>query len=324
MKRKATTRRRSPLAGVLGALASIVVLVGGTVTTLQAMGVIDVTRLWQQSPYSGLVAIPASGSHIPAYAKVRRDHLVDHDTGQAVKWFYMPPEKVRPEWIIDKNDILGRVMCRDKEPGYVFTESDFLPLGSRPGVSGGVPAGKRAMVLDAAQIRGLKDLQIGDRFDLLASTPVDLKSLQPRVRSLLVSAGGQAALPGATSGVGGQASVRVLAHNGLVITSTPTDAPRPGEKPSTEMTIAIDPDEINPITEALAMKAGLYCVVRSGRPDENAADPPTPASDPLAGMSVIETVRGRKVDLEAFLPQDGEKDGGETRTATQGRVAALP
>ena len=71
--------------------------------------------------------------------------------------------------------ILGRVTAREKPAAYVFTEADFLPEGTRPGVAGGTPEGKRAITLDAGKLKGaVHDLKEGDHVDLLASIPVDM------------------------------------------------------------------------------------------------------------------------------------------------------
>ena len=58
---------------------------------------------------------------------------------------------------------------------YCFTEEDFLPEGTHPGVAGGTPEGKRAITLDAGNLKGcVHELKEGDHVDLLASVPVDM------------------------------------------------------------------------------------------------------------------------------------------------------
>jgi hypothetical protein len=70
-------------------------------------------------------------------------------------------------------DVIGRVLDHDKEPGYVFTEADFLPPGTREGITAGIPAGKRAVRISADKVDGLYGLHAGDRFDLLATMPIE-------------------------------------------------------------------------------------------------------------------------------------------------------
>ena len=48
--------------------------------------------------------------------------------------------------------ILGRVTAREKPAGYYFLESDFLPVGTRPGIAGGTPLGKRAYTFNASNL----------------------------------------------------------------------------------------------------------------------------------------------------------------------------
>ena len=46
--------------------------------------------------------------------------------------------------IIDPSKIIGRVMAHEKPADFAFTEEDFLPFGTSPGIAGGTPPGKRA------------------------------------------------------------------------------------------------------------------------------------------------------------------------------------
>src|SRR5581483_10406997 len=110
---------------------------------------------------------------IPAYTKVTRSHLFDPNTGQ-YRLIYRSPDFVEKTGALtDPQKIVGRVLGYDKSESMAFTESDFLPPGTRPGVVAGVPPGKRAITIDASKIQGLHNLKIGDRVDILASVPVD-------------------------------------------------------------------------------------------------------------------------------------------------------
>ena len=86
--------------------------------------------------------------------------------------------------------------------------------------------------------------------------------------------------------------------------------------PKEEVLIAIDPDEVSPLLQALAVKASLVAVARSGHPDDPAdlQTPELPAMSPfgelsgesrgganfLADMAVIEEIRGTKRSLLAI------------------------
>ncbi len=297
----------SPLGAVMLGLSVLVAGTVGTVGTLAYAGMIDLKILWKKSlrdPHAGLVAIPASGMVIPAYTMVTRDHLTDREVRSQVSVFWVRPEEVRPEWCKDVSQIIGRVMSHEKGTGYSFTEADFLPKGTRPGMVGGIPPGKRAMTLDASQVRGLKELQIGDRFDLLSSDPVDMQGMQPQVRWNSGSRSGNKGA-GALSGTRGKSSVQVLVESGAVITmpAASPDAKNSRKPQPKEMTIAVAPEEIAALTEALAGKTSLFCTARSGHPDEK-ADSKVTEQNPLENVSVIETMRGRKFNMEAFPTAD--------------------
>ena len=123
---------------------------------------------------AGWVAIPLSARSIPAYTEVTRDYLLNPKTGElVVKW--VAAERRFPKGIItDLSKILKRVTAREKPAVYYFLESDFLPEGTRPGIAGGTPLGKRAITLDAGKLKGVHELKEGDHVDLLASVAVDM------------------------------------------------------------------------------------------------------------------------------------------------------
>src|SRR5436190_5778332 len=151
------------------AVASLVVIVGA----LMALGIIDVSKFRSTAPSTaGLIAVPTPATVIPAYTRVRRDHLWDRRNARLAV-IYLPPRAVTKEMLVNIGDIIGRVLDGDKEPGYVFTESDFLPRGTREGIGAGIPAGKRAIRISAERVDGLFGLNAGDRFDILATLPID-------------------------------------------------------------------------------------------------------------------------------------------------------
>lgn len=327
--RTAAYRRPSPAKRAAIVLGGVVLGVGVTVSALVALGVVDLSALRRKAtgnPYAGMVAVPISGTPIPIYSVVTRDHLAAPGT-LVTRVLHFPPQDVPPDFITDHNKIIGRVMAREKQSGYAFTERDFLPKGTRPGMVAGIPPGKRAMTLDANQVRGLKDLRIGDRFDLLASETVDLQHVQPNIRR---GANG-------SSGAGGKdASVRVLVSDGMVVTRAAEETPdqgggRPnpvtgtgGKKPaSRDMTIALDTEEIAPLTEALHTSASLFCVAHSGHPEEK-HETPVPEIDPLKNISTVETVRGRSFGAEAFPRVESTPTEAAKPVVTQPAVPAAP
>ncbi|MCW8138529.1 MAG: hypothetical protein KIT58_06465 [Planctomycetota bacterium] len=286
-----TRRRPAPsLATYALPAAALIVLGGGGLLWLAGA-----FRPKQEGPRPlvqppGTVAVPMAARPIKAYTKMTRDDLWDAKNGRFAVVF-LPPDQVTPAMMTTIADITGRVLGRDKTPGYVFTEDDFLPKGTRPGVVAGIPAGKRALRLEAEKVLGLIGLRAGDRFDLVATVPIDPSKQSGR--NAVPNVGGAygallAQQLAQASGANGQkqANVRVVVQGGVVVTPVETRAvptstmsltqgARTQTRPVQEMVIAIDPTEVAPLTEAMAIGAVLTCLPRSGRPDDP-ADSTTP------------------------------------------------
>jgi len=283
-------------------------LVGGAgvVGTLFALGV-DM-KFWEKKPapaaadrsLEGLVPVPVAGQPIPAYSKVNRDHLADPATkGLAV--LNMHPNDIPKEAIRDLSKILGRVLKNDKKPGYVFTERDFYPPGTQAGITAGIPPGKRSFVFEAEKVYGMASLRQGDHFDIISAL---VEEKRPG-NSPLFAPGG--ATPPK------RARVRPLVQSGVVLTpatirqvpvTTTALAPgaQPKSKPVQEITIAVDPDEVGPLAESLALHATLTCVARSGQPsDLPDTDVTVGQSAPDVRVTYIETIVDGKVAMKQFV-----------------------
>ncbi|HXD17397.1 MAG TPA: hypothetical protein VN654_10300 [Vicinamibacterales bacterium] len=298
----------------VAAVAAVVVIVGA----LAAFGLVDLSRLRSSEPSTaGLIPVPTPAKAIPAYTRVRRDHLWDAAHGR-LSVVYLPPRAVTPEMLVGISDVIGRVLDHDKEPGYVFTESDFLPRGTREGLVAGIPAGKRAVRISADKVDGLFGLHAGDRFDLLATMPIEASR----------GSGGQSfgfsgpysqqlALQAQLSNWDKQATVRVIVQSAVVVEpmvtravpvyqSSLTDGASTRVRPVQEAVIAIDPDEVAPLTEAMAVDAKLTSIPRSGRPD----DPPnsrTPNLQPVSPFSKPESFGEDETELAGGEPAGAYK-----------------
>ncbi len=70
---------------------------------------------------------------------------------------------------------------------------------------------------------------------------------------------------------------------------------------TSEIVLAVDPEELVLVQLALSAKAQLTCVARSGLPDASHQDRPIPNVEPTAPkITTIETIRGSKRDLIHF------------------------
>jgi len=260
----------------------------------------------------GKVAVPISPRELPAYRKLTLDDLLSPRTAR-VAALYFEPEQVRETMITDLGQIVGRVLQRPKPAGFAFTERDFAPAGTRAGLSAGVPPGKRAMRVDVSQVRGLQDLTVGDRFDLVSTLPLEAGDLGTG------SIGGIrtediAALDPGLANWRKQATVDVIVQNGLLVSpmetrnvpvyvNSLTQGGLTRTRPVQEVVIAVAPAEVARLTQSLVVGASVQAVIRSGHPDEP-SDSVTPDYTPRSplgyragagkgdGYSVVEAISG--------------------------------
>jgi Flp pilus assembly protein CpaB len=268
----------------------------GAVGALWAFGKVDPLSWFSshdQLP-PGYVPVLASGVKIPAYTKITRDHLLDPKTG---RWAFVPVREVDipKEAILSPNDVIGRVLNHDKSSSYVFTERDFFPKGTRAGLSGAIPPGKVSLTLERTKIQGIAGLQQQDRIDLTATIPVET----PKGGGNLAKGFLQETQIAAMEKL---ARVRVLATNAVLIEFTQHDksitsrsisnGTQVKKVPVEEVVLAVDPQEVAPIQEALSTEVTISCVVRSGQPGDSGVE--TAGSDPLANITMIDAISGDK------------------------------
>jgi Flp pilus assembly protein CpaB len=285
-----------------GALAALALLAGPQAGPLARLGSLLSWPPRAAAARSDLVAVPISAVAIAAYTKVTRQHLIDA-RNQRLASVSMEPVTLPAGVVTDLQQILGRVLARDKSAGYVFMEDDFLPAGTRPGLVAGIPPGKRAMRLDADRLHGIHGLLAGDRLDVIASLPVEARALNNTQLGGVY--GAQLDLQARASGWQRQASVRVVAEDALIIAPPAPRSSLPGRRTGSgrlqEVVIAVEPEEVSAIAEALSVRAELTAIPRSGRPDD-VPDARTSGRRPRLPFTVetgvpdsfaaVETIRG--------------------------------
>lgn len=307
------------LSSVVLAVAAVV-LVGASLAAYEGYPVPFLER-WTKGARAaqaraGKVAVPLSALPIAAYTRITRDHLWNART-QQLAITHIDQSQVNPGMLVEFNRIIGRVLDHDKPAGYVFTEDDFLPLGTRPGLVAGIPPGQRAVRVDADRIQGIFGLRAGDRFDLVSTLPMDPKAMSnPGFKGVFAA---QMDMQSRLLNVQKQATVRVIVQSGMVVSPVTirqaptssrslTQGTRVQTRPVQEVVIAVAPSEVALFTEALAVGAEIMAVPRSGHPD----DPPdsrTPNLSPRtlfgegAGLpssfTVVETISGVRRELAA-------------------------
>jgi len=328
---KAVSPRRSggvnPVIATGLAVATILVVVG--------LAKLPALKEWVYGPeapsYAGMVAVPVPARPIPAYTRVTRDHLWDLPANRLAV-VYLPPRAVTPEMLRELPQILGRVLDHDKAAGYVFTDADFMPRGTREGLVAGIPAGKRAIRVPAESVEGLYGLRRGDRFDVVATMPIDAdRGAASQAFGFSGVYGQQMALEARLSNWQKQATVHVIVQNGVIVEPMGTrvmpvaqasavEGGRARQRTVQEVVIAVDPWEVARLTEAMAVQARVWLVPRSGQPDDpvNSRTPDLYPVSPFAGSGelagdeedgegdaeassyrIVETIMGRKRELTA-------------------------
>lgn len=313
---KPNAGRWSPWQAVL--LSGLAVVLGGagTVAALAYLKVIDPAKLafWRngRSHPDGWIAVPISPRPIPAYTRVTGHYLTDPKTGELAV-VYMPPQAIPKDAILNILKIRDRVLAQDKPALYYFKESDFLPEGSRPGIAGGTPEGKRAITLDASKLKGVHDLAAGDHVDLLASVEVDMpgagRSTTGRVATTILATPNTTLVPK-------RSVVRPLVQDGVVVmpvrtravpisSSSLTQGTTTRTVPVQEIVVAVAPEEVAPLAEALDLNYEITCVVRSGRPMSQAQSAGRSAPASQAASPLGET-RGNNGDtaIQAGVTRD--------------------
>jgi Flp pilus assembly protein CpaB len=289
---------------LLLAILAALLIGGGTLASLWAMGYVNFAKLTASSgPNRGdKIPVLMAGQDIPAYTRVTRDHLISPETKEAAN-FWLAPEQVPPGVKVNISEIAGRVLKHDKKAGFFFTEDDFLPLGTRPGLVAGIPVGKRSITLDATKIGGVAGLRVGDRFDIVASIPVSTKPNQLNARSPLMAQVGMVDKP--------KPVVTVVVENGAVVlpvyvraiptTTHSLSGQQTSTRPIQEIVLAIEPSEVPQLTQMIASDAVLTAVARSGLPGDNPESRVKIEVEPEPPAQVIDVIKGQKRD-QVVLP----------------------
>ena len=291
----------------------------------------DVDKPW--TPPVGKTAVPSAAHAIPAYTQVTLQHFYNPKLNQ-LTCQYVDPSKLKDEGedtvITDITKITGRVLKHEMASGSVFRERDLLPEGTRPGLVGGIPAGYRGVRVELSKVRGLYGLEVGDSFDLVSTIPVANDAAQD-LRKIGGTYGNQLAIQASFSNVSKQATVRVIVQAGLVVEpvktieipvtmASLTQGNKVNSKPVQEVVIAVHPDEVAELMQAMAVDAELAVVPRSGRPDDpkdsktaelHPRNPFTPGADGQEGpaaLKFVETIGGTNRELVPVPSSDAGKE----------------
>jgi hypothetical protein len=183
----------------------------------------------------------------------------------------IPKDQVRANqaganpWILRWDELEGRVLARPKDPMKAFTESDFLPKGTRPGPQSLVPEGKRYITVQDTAVLGLGDLAFNDRFDLVAVRPVPEKDIKAAREALAIVGDGRVAEQLRFQIQSGAVVIETpLAVNGRVIKPAAYSV-EAGRGKGREVGLALDPEEASTLRGAVTRGETIYCMPRSNR-----------------------------------------------------------
>ena len=321
----------SPLARVITLLVAMVVGGGGLVFVLAATGVVQLPWMARKDASAAKVEpkgvqVLLSARAIPAYTKITRDYIIDDKTGEYT-YTYLPEEDARREGFQNFKQIYGRVLKADKPQGRAFTEQDFLPEGTLGGVTAGVPPGKRGCLIPAERIAGAHGLKLGDHVDILMSQPIE-----PHLGHTVATGDSTQVMPspGATSGKLRRAGVFVIAQDAVVVQPLTVRqapvlgalTPKDGKIPTRtvqEIILAVDPKESAALTQALAVDTEIYCVYRSGQPNDKTER--TPDLLPPPARAQIEVIVGKKRETKTFAPSGPSKSMTNSAEESEGNAA---
>jgi Flp pilus assembly protein CpaB len=266
------------------------------------------------TPPPGMVMVPVAVRFVSAYSEIVHDDLYDVRT-RDLRYIPVPAEEVKSQQIIvAASELFGRVVTRDRTAGQFLRQDDLLPRGTSPGLTAGIPPGKRAFAIAADRLAGSGALRHGDHLDLLASIPLTLEKQSQGGAGWLQTGN----LDAASLHMAKQAEIRVVVHDAVVVAPVATQKFAPAaagmtaskevadtiEHSTQELVLAVSADEVAKLAEAVSLGLKLTAASRSGvvvdpagpaaaqRP--TADDQPVTEFRPLAGVGMIETMNGAK------------------------------
>ncbi|TWT93525.1 SAF domain protein [Neorhodopirellula pilleata] len=302
---------------------------------------------------TGQLAFPAIVRPMNAYDALTKNDFINPQTQQLnVIWL---PEATAQVASRNMADLIGRVLRRDKQAGMVLSEADFLEKGTRPGLVAGIPAGKFAMSIPASGIAGLEQLRGGDHFDLLVSLPMRDGEDQLTNSEPAALFGGIKPPSLRVGQLSRRHGVKHLVTDGMLVTlfsgskrstNGPTGltvTPSSSKSKSTATPaavfaeLAVNPDEIGPLTEAISLGTKMTCVLRSGLPGGDVGDAmstegmvpvittasPVSAFSALTDENLMDESTGQ-LHLYYFAPDKISKEWISDPAKLYGRVVARP
>lgn len=207
--------------------------------------------------------------------------------------------------VMSVNAIIGRVVKKDKRAGMGFRETAFFPRGTPEGIAGATPPGMRAITLDANKLQGIHSLQAGNRLDLLASFPTGQTGKSNTTPGLLTNQRPDAGTAASEPVLLAQNALLlkpVTVRNQASTTSSLTSGKRLMNEPKYEVTLAVTPDDVIPLQNALDQGLAITCLAASMREEDGESTEPEIASDQtMAPVTMRPIAAYQVITREAFV-----------------------
>lgn len=267
---------------------------GATVAGLYFVGGVDLPMLGLVHKNSGAQAGVGTVQAVVvtrplrAYHRIELQDVFDTQT-QSIRRVSMSQAKATDLGVLlEPTQIVGRVLARDKAPGIVFSESDFLPAGTRASPTAGIQDGQRGLQVDVNKIEGLALLKRDDRFDILAVR---------RPAAAAVVGGDTVVDPSVLAAEQDSktwdAASKVVVTDGRIVEPVPPPT-KPGQAPRGSAFIAVGEAEVEQLVRMLGLSdTKLICVSRSGRAGVTANALPEQVEAP--SPDVVEQFNGSAV-----------------------------
>jgi len=253
----------------------------------------------------GMVRVVVTPRETIPYTELHLSQLVPGGARQP-RTILLAEEQVNDLKILATADqVVGRVVRRAKSPGTFFTENDFFPIGTPGGLAAAVPSGQVAYTVDASKMNGIAGLGLGDRFDLIATRPVDFQKMAQRIgaKDLAVSS----AIRQGALRLDASAHTQVVLRGATLIAPPGSSAMRMhgtvtgGKKQDIQspMVIAVAPAEITKLSEVLATDTQLTAILRGK--EDGLATPIPDSTDPTEAVHVLDSLIGGDRQPIVFL-----------------------
>lgn len=290
VRKRKTPTSRAPLLAVGLVLVLAVVVLG----VLHATGRIRLPFLASKSEaadHEGKLYVPLCLHDISRYTAVKNEDVSGN-------WFNADEVK-QQGFLLNKSQIVGRVLRRDKTKPYAFKESDFFPVNTRPSPALGVEKGKVGAYVDPAKIQGLSGMRTDDRIQIWATQASKAGGPIP-------------SSPEVARKLDWNAPQEIVVKSGRVVVAGSKAANASGEERN--YYVELEPMELSALTKAQARNASLLCVAISAQAAKDEVPSMPAAEAPHDQVEILSGGKSRTMQTETHKPEEDEKRAKEDQS----------